>query len=87
MLKKTLYIIGVGTVLFFVWKYGQEYIMNPNAVFSEVGTLKNNLYTSVQNVKKEGEARIEQIKEIKTKVDDKVNKLNNAVDAVKELTK
>ncbi|MFA6549969.1 MAG: hypothetical protein WCT36_01270 [Candidatus Gracilibacteria bacterium] len=87
MLKKILYVIGVGIILFFVWKYGQEYIMNPNAIFSNVGELKNNLYTSVQNIKKEGETRIEQAKEIKAKVDDKVNKLNNAVDAVKELTK
>lgn len=87
MLKKIFYIIFVGIVLFLVWKYGQDYIQNPGEIFSKTNELKNNLYTSVENLKKEGETRIQQAQDIKNKVDDKIDKLNKAVDAVSDLTK
>jgi len=86
-MKKLLLIILIIVVGFLVWKYGMNYIQNPESIFKGVNDLKGDITTSINNLKQESEEKLKQAEDLKNKVEDKVDKFNKAVDAVNELTK
>lgn len=85
-MKKLLIVIIIGIVVFLVWKYGSGYFL-PASVLENIDKLKTEVETSVDNLKKEAETKLQEAQDLKNKIDDKVDKLNKTVDAVKELTK
>ena len=87
MRKIIITIILIIVLALIALKYGADFIKNPKALFQSATGIKTDVQKSLDNLKKEGETKINQAQELKAKAEDKYNKFNKAVDAVNDLTK
>lgn len=87
MVRKLFWLVIMLIIGFVIWKYGLPYINGSANLIDTANKLKTDVQTSVENLKKEGEAQLKQVEDLQNKVKDKADKFGKTVDAVNELVK